>query len=95
MGMDLVPRHKGVEDLHYNWSGWRWLQERVPVQFADLNDGDYLTADECRLVASWIEQHADEYNEAFGGTPKPMGYGASPAKEHAEAWRSSGGVWQF
>lgn len=93
MGMDLIPRNenRGAQSLHYNWSGWRALGALVPVDLAGSNDGERLTAADCRAIADAIEANRDEYNAAFAGEA----YGQDPATEHAKAFRESGGMRQW
>lgn len=96
MGMDLVPRKSDAETPHYNWSGWRFLSEfldthGVLVSLVGQNDGEWLSAAECREIAKAIEEHAAEYNEAYGGDF----HGPNPAGPHAKAWRESRGMRQL
>ena len=101
MGMDLLPRHKDAESIHYNWSGWGTLigfLDNAGVdtsEFDGCNDGKPICAATCRAVADAIKTEAAAYNATYGGTPKPLGYGDDPASDHAKAWRQSGGMRQW
>ena len=96
MGMDLVPRNKSQEELHYNWNGWIFLVKQLKtwgvdtLEFAFRNYHEYISAKTCRAVAAAIEQHKDEYNGAYAGDR----YGPKPAADHVKWWRESSGVWQ-
>ena len=91
MGVDLVPRNRAVDLPHYNWSGWRTLDNLTSVELAGSNDGDYLSAADCRAIAQDIETQASDYNNAFAGDY----YGPNPALEHAKAFRECRGCWQW
>lgn len=102
MGMDLTPRNSRVESIHYNWNGWSWMCEfirsHVPAAtkaLDSMNDGKLINATYCRAISQAITEHAAEYDETFGGTPEPLGYGMNPAVEHAKRWRESGGFNQW
>ena len=95
MGFDLAA--KNGTWMRYNISGWRALHKMVEeVDFPTLNEGELISASDCKVVAEVIEKNAVEYNDEFGGLPKEKGgYGEAPAAEHAKWWRDSGGaeVW--
>lgn len=58
MGMDLIPRKKGLKHLHFNWFGWGQLGDLLEELGCDLslmrgtNDGDYIPASVCRSWAN-------------------------------------------
>ena len=91
MGMDLEPHHGGNR-LHYNLAGWgairklAWLKCKVTLPC--LNEGEEIPADICWCIGNGIEEHAEWYNNQFGGG----GYGEAPAAEHAWFWKNSTGV---
>ena len=97
MGMDLIPRLRVVDPLHYNWSGWRGLVQFLDklgvdtFEFDGCNDGHSICAASCRKIADAIEAGRDKYNKMFAGES----YGPDPATEHAKQWRESRGMRQF
>ena len=100
MGMTLIPENHSAKDLDYNWSGWSALVNFVSnygvstKEFDGLNDGRFIRSVTCKLVAFVIRNHAEEYNQIYGGAEKPDGYGRYPALEHADIWHNSNGFYQ-
>jgi hypothetical protein len=55
--------------LMFNWTGWRWLIDRLDdwgvdtCEFVYHNDGDFISAATCSQVADAIETHLGEVND--------------------------------
>ena len=76
MGMDLYGNWKkgtpqnisneGDPHLHYNWTGWRFLQEFLETngvdieEFSGSNDGDLISRKTCKAVAECIEKNINQ-----------------------------------
>jgi len=100
MGMDLSAKNGTA--MRYNWTGWNWLVDFLKsrkvdtTEFSYVNDGELISEEVCKEVASAIEAGSEDYNQAFGGEPVERGgYGMRPASDHAKWWKESGGVEQF
>lgn len=107
MGMDLKPINpsadaprnppddryepNGLVWGRYNWSGWRYITEKlaewdVPLdEFSGFNDGAIISAETCRLVADAIERHLPELPEDDQAWLQP----------HIARWRTCGGYEQW
>jgi hypothetical protein len=97
--MDLVPVNKGSETLHYNWSGWRWLIERLIRWGVDIsefagNDGELISDATCKAVADALEKRSEELLEEESDE-QPRAWVKRLTTEDARAWRQSGGFWQY
>lgn len=94
MGMDLVPINKdriNVAHLQYNWSGWRWIIDRLNKwgvdieEFKGVNDGHVISEETCKKVADALEQHLPELEKDDQEWLSP----------HVAAWRTCGGYEQW
>jgi hypothetical protein len=97
MGMDLVPVGRSDDDtsgdgcLHFNWGGWWYLQNLLAdagvdlSTFANVNDGEVIPADVCRVVADTIESKLGQMSERDRMWLGP----------HIAVWRRSPGFEQW
>lgn len=100
MGMDLepiAPTDKHPLDSNgeprwgrYNWSGWNYLGDFLEkhgcdVELAGMNDGEELSAEDCKRVAQCIEDNVD----TLDARDKQWLSG------HIALWRECGGYRQF
>jgi hypothetical protein len=66
MGMDLLPRNRNVESMHFNWTGWRSLAELLHKLGADVsemsgsNNGDLISHEKCQSFARILDQALEE-----------------------------------
>lgn len=109
MGMDLkpmrptkdAPRHPADDKWdpngpvwgRYNWSGWRflmdklheWGMEMLGKGFSGMNDGELIRAPYCREVADLIEKNLHTLSPEDQEWLKP----------HIILWRTCGGYRQY
>ena len=94
MGMDLHSVASTIGEplwIPYNWNGWRWLIEHLQKwgvdtkQFSFSNDGELISDEVCKAVASALSAHIDELDDEHRSWIEP----------HIVAWRSSGGFRQW
>ena len=107
MGMDLkpvrpskkAPRHPadasyGANEViwgRYNWSGWRYICDKLEEwgvdisEFSGCNDGEKISAATCKKVADAIEAHLSGLDEQHRNWLQP----------HIDRWRYCGGYRQF